>query len=92
MDFNVTSLRKLADILGVNVADLHPRPALSVGRTSLRQLSLTTISGRSDVVRLTINKVLPMRIAVQVLALVAAGDSQEHDRALEHAPEVLPAE
>jgi hypothetical protein len=82
-------LRKLADVLGVNVADLYQNSTLSIGPMSLSQVSATTIGGRLDLVRLTIDKMLPMRVAAELLALLAAGGSQEGDRPLEYAPEPL---
>jgi hypothetical protein len=71
------TVKKLADVFGVEPAELQPSLAVPPGQVGQPvNISLTAISGRPDVVLLTVNKRMPMKIALQILALLAEADVQ----------------
>lgn len=68
------NLKKIADVLGVEVADLAPE---RVGDAFDRQnpdVSLTSVAGGKAFLR--INKIVPMSLAVKIVAMI---DNPDHD-------------
>lgn len=68
------TMKLLATALGVDPTELSPSRSLPSTPGSAREVSLTTIGGRSDVALVSVNKMLPMSYAVRVLALLAEAD------------------
>ena len=63
------TLAKIADELGVTPADLNPaldRP----GDRKLEEPMLTMVGGRPDLALLTISRVMPMKDALDILAII----------------------
>jgi len=69
------TIKKLADVFGVPVVELCPALALPQGRATQAEVNLTTVGGRPDLALLTVNKMVPMSVAVQILALLANADA-----------------
>jgi hypothetical protein len=71
-------MRKLATVLGCEVEDLSPvqgTQAEADGRA--QELSMTMIGGRQDMALLTVNKVLPVAVAIQILSLITQATMAE---------------
>lgn len=67
------TVRALAELFGVQVVDLHPPLALPPGPRAAPDMTMAVVGGRPDMALLTVNKMVPLRLAVQVLALLAEG-------------------
>jgi transcriptional regulator with XRE-family HTH domain len=64
----------LAKVLGVEPADLNPAlDRAAAGRVAEPPL-LTMVGGRPDLAVITINRMVPMRVAVQILSLLVELD------------------
>lgn len=70
------TLSALAKVLGVELADLNP--ALDrdgVGRGAEQPL-LTVVGGRPDMAVLSVNRMVPMKVAVKILQLLSEVDAE----------------
>lgn len=70
------NLKKLAEVLDVTVEQLAPDlAAASVDRAD-PELSLTVVTGQADKVHLKVNRLLPLSIASQIVALISGSDER----------------
>ena len=63
-------------MLGVQPADLVPSLAVKGPANAAPDINMTVVAGRPDMALLTLNKMLPLDVAVKVLALVAQADGR----------------
>lgn len=72
------TMRRLADVFGVDVADLNPalaRPETRDGRGPPAEVGLSVVAGTGRAL-LTVNKMMPMDVAVKIIALLAESDKE----------------
>lgn len=74
-----STLKKIADVLGVEPTDLVPSLAVKGAAHATPDINMTVVAGRPDMALLTVNKMLPLGVAVKVLALLAQADGQDGD-------------
>lgn len=65
------TLKLLAQALGVEPADLHPPLDRAVGPKNPPSMAMTAVGGRPDVALLTVNRLVPLGVAVEVLRMLA---------------------
>ena len=69
------TLKALAGVFSVPVTDLVPSLMSHEGKGAPAEISFTLLAGGSDMALLTVNKMLPLALATQVLALLAQADA-----------------
>ncbi|UUJ74493.1 transcriptional repressor [Microcystis phage Mae-Yong1326-1] len=65
------NLQKLADIFGMDVADLAPDLVASAVDKARPEVALTAIAGHPDRVHLVVNKLVPLAVAARVVAIIS---------------------
>lgn len=72
------TMKKLADVFGVDVADLNPalaRAEVRDGRGPPAEVSLSMVAGTGRGL-LTVNKMVPADVAVKILAMLTESDKE----------------
>lgn len=68
------NLQKLADALSMDVAELAPDLTASALDRSKPEVAITAVAGHLDRVHLVVNKLVPLTVAAQVVALIAGAE------------------
>ena len=71
------NLKKIADVFRLSVQDLAPELA-SLATTRDPEVMMHMVAGRPDQVRLTVNTLVPLSLAAQVIALIS--DHTQRDK------------
>ena len=66
--------KAIADALGVSPVDLIPSLDKPASRGAAPDLAMSVVAGRPDTALLTVNKMIPLELAVKVLAMLAQAE------------------
>lgn len=67
------TIERMAQALGCRVDDLRPTLTSPGGKTP--RLALTLVGGRPDLALLTVNQVMPTKLATKIAAMIAASEA-----------------
>jgi transcriptional regulator with XRE-family HTH domain len=70
------TMSALAKVLGVEMADLNPALDRDAAGRGAEQPLLTMVGGRTDMAVLSINRMVPLKLAVQILQLLSEADTE----------------